>query len=37
MNKQKGGSPTELLLHERFLLIDVLAWIVLVIAILGGF
>ncbi|HEX5131369.1 MAG TPA: decaprenyl-phosphate phosphoribosyltransferase [Candidatus Krumholzibacteria bacterium] len=36
-NKQKGGSPSDLLLHERFLLVDVLAWIVLVIAILGGF
>jgi hypothetical protein len=36
-NKQKGGSPSDLLLHERFLLFDVLAWIVLVIAILGGF
>jgi 4-hydroxybenzoate polyprenyltransferase len=36
-NKQKGGSPSDLLVHERFLLVDVLAWIVLVIAILGGF
>jgi 4-hydroxybenzoate polyprenyltransferase len=36
-NKQKGGSPSDLLLQERFLLVDVLAWIVLVIAILGGF
>jgi 4-hydroxybenzoate polyprenyltransferase len=36
-NKQKGGSPSDLLLHERFLLFDVSAWIVLVIAILGGF
>ncbi|HET6349920.1 MAG TPA: decaprenyl-phosphate phosphoribosyltransferase [Candidatus Krumholzibacteria bacterium] len=35
-NKQKGGSPSDLLLHEKFLLFDVLAWIVLVIAILGG-
>lgn len=36
-NKQKGGSPSDLLLQERFLLVDVMAWIVLVIAILGGF
>jgi len=36
-NKQKGGSPSDLLLHEKFLLIDVVAWVVLVIAILGGF
>jgi 4-hydroxybenzoate polyprenyltransferase len=36
-NKQKGGSPSDLLLHEKFLLIDVLIWIGLVIAILGGF
>ena len=36
-NKQKGGSPSDLLLHERFLLFDVSAWIVLVIVILGGF
>jgi 4-hydroxybenzoate polyprenyltransferase len=36
-NKQKGGSPSDLLLQEKFLLIDVSAWIVLVIAILGGF
>jgi len=34
--KQKGGSPSELLLHEKFLLITVLVWIVLVIVILGG-
>jgi len=33
--KEKGGSPSDLLLHEKFLLVDVLAWIVLVIAILG--
>jgi 4-hydroxybenzoate polyprenyltransferase len=32
-NKEKGGSPTEMLLSERFLLIDVFLWIVLVIAI----
>ncbi|HEX6791622.1 MAG TPA: decaprenyl-phosphate phosphoribosyltransferase [Candidatus Krumholzibacteria bacterium] len=36
-NKQKGGSPSDLLLRERFLLVDVSAWVVLVIAILGGF
>jgi hypothetical protein len=36
-NKQKGGSPSDLLLHEKFLLVDVLFWIVLVIVILGGF
>jgi 4-hydroxybenzoate polyprenyltransferase len=35
-SKEKGGSPSDLLLHERFLLIDVLLWILLVIAILGG-
>lgn len=35
-NKQKGGSPSDLLLHERFLLFDVSAWIILVIVILGG-
>jgi 4-hydroxybenzoate polyprenyltransferase len=36
-NKQKGGSPSDLLLHEKFLLITVLAWVLVVIAILGGF
>jgi 4-hydroxybenzoate polyprenyltransferase len=36
-NKQKGGSPSNLLLHEKFLLITVLIWVLLVIAILGGF
>jgi 4-hydroxybenzoate polyprenyltransferase len=36
-NKQKGGSPSDLLLREKFLLADVSAWVVLVIAILGGF
>ena len=36
-NKQKGGSPSDLLLREKFLLVDVSAWVVLVIAILGGF
>lgn len=35
-NKQKGGNPSRLLL-EKFLLIDVLAWMVLVVAIVGGF
>jgi len=33
--KQKGGSPSKLLLHEKFILIDVLAWIVLVVVILS--
>ncbi len=32
-SKDKGGSPSEHLLHEKFLLIDVFAWILLVIAI----
>jgi len=36
-NKQKGGSPADLLLHEKFLLADVLIWIVCVIAIIGDF
>ena len=35
-NKQKGGNPSKLLL-EKFLLIDVLAWMALVVAIVGGF
>lgn len=34
--KEKGGSPSDLLLHEKFLLVDVVAWIVLVIVILGS-
>ncbi len=34
--KEKGGSPSDLLLHEKFLLVDVLIWIVLVIVILGA-
>ncbi len=34
--KQKGGSPSRLLLHEKFILITVLLWILLVIAIIGG-
>ncbi len=34
--KEKGGSPSDLLLHEKFLLVDVLAWIVLVVVILGA-
>jgi 4-hydroxybenzoate polyprenyltransferase len=32
-SKDKGGSPSEHLLHEKFLIIDVFAWILLVIAI----
>jgi 4-hydroxybenzoate polyprenyltransferase len=36
-NKQKGGSPSDLLLQEKFILITVLAWIVLVVAILWFF
>jgi 4-hydroxybenzoate polyprenyltransferase len=36
-NKHKGGSPSDLLLHEKFLLTTVLVWILVVIAILGGF
>lgn len=36
-NKQKGGSPSDLLLHEKFILIDVLLWILLVVAILMVF
>ena len=35
--QQKGGSPSELLLHEKFLLFTVLVWGALVIALLGGF
>lgn len=35
--QQKGGSPSELLLHEKFLLITVVVWGVLVIVLLGGF
>lgn len=35
-NKEKGGNPSDLLLHERFLLVAVLAWIALVIVILGS-
>lgn len=35
--KQKGGSPSKLLLYEKFILIDVVAWILLVVAILGDF
>jgi len=35
-NEQKGGSPSDLLLREKFLLIDVVAWIVLVVAILNN-
>jgi len=36
-NEDKGGSPTDLLLNEKFLFIDVIAWIVLVVAILWDF
>jgi 4-hydroxybenzoate polyprenyltransferase len=36
-SKQKGGSPSDLLLHEKFILTTVLVWILLVIAILGEF
>jgi len=32
-NKEKGGCPSEMLLTERFLLIDVFLWVVLVIVI----
>jgi 4-hydroxybenzoate polyprenyltransferase len=35
--REKGGNPSELLLHERFLLTVVLAWIALVVVILGDF
>lgn len=35
--REKGGNPSETLLHERFLLTVVVAWIVLVVAILGNF
>jgi len=35
--REKGGNPSELLLHERFLLTVVIAWIVLVVVILGDF
>jgi len=35
--KDKGGSPSDLLLGEPFLLIDVIAWIALVIVILQEF
>lgn len=33
--KEKGGSPSDLLLHEKFLLITVVVWVVLVVAILS--
>lgn len=36
-NKDKGGNPSEILLHEKFMLITVLAWVALVIAVLGFF
>jgi hypothetical protein len=32
-SKDKGGSPSDLLLSEKFILIDVFLWILLVIAI----
>ncbi|MEJ2721084.1 MAG: decaprenyl-phosphate phosphoribosyltransferase [bacterium] len=32
-SKDKGGSPSDLLLSEKFILIDVFAWILLVVAI----
>jgi 4-hydroxybenzoate polyprenyltransferase len=32
-SKEKGGSPSEMLLSERFILIDVFIWILLVVAI----
>jgi 4-hydroxybenzoate polyprenyltransferase len=32
-NKEKGGNPTEMLLNEKFILIDVFLWILLVVAI----
>ena len=32
-NKEKGGSPTDMLLNEKFILIDVFLWILLVVAI----
>jgi 4-hydroxybenzoate polyprenyltransferase len=35
-SKQMGGSPSDLLLQEKFMLITVVVWIVLVVAILGG-
>jgi len=35
-SKQKGGSPSDLLLQEKFMLITVVVWVVLVVAILGG-
>jgi 4-hydroxybenzoate polyprenyltransferase len=33
--QQKGGSPSDALLHEKFILATVVVWIVLVIAVLG--
>ncbi|MGD8413702.1 MAG: decaprenyl-phosphate phosphoribosyltransferase [Candidatus Latescibacterota bacterium] len=35
-NKQKGGSPSDLLLQEKFILLTVVAWVALVVAILIG-
>jgi len=36
-NESKGGNPSDLLLREKFLLVDVVVWIALVIAILQEF
>ncbi len=36
-NKDKGGSPSDLLLSEKFILIDVFLWVLLVIAIFHVF
>lgn len=36
-SKQMGGSPSDLLLQEKFILITVVAWIALVVAILSFF
>jgi len=36
-NEDKGGSPSDHLLHEKFLLGVVILWIALVVAILGDF
>ena len=36
-SKNKGGSPSEILLSEKFILIDVFLWALLVIAIVYVF
>jgi 4-hydroxybenzoate polyprenyltransferase len=36
-NKEKGGSPSDMLLSEKFILIDVFLWILLVVAIFHVF